>query len=69
MSDTGPINAGSLVLCRYATHNGQLLEKHYGLVIEKHQIQTEFQNNSEMYVVLVNAKAEFLFIGALSHVA
>ncbi len=62
------INEGSLVLCRYATHNGQLLETHYGLVIEKHQIQPDTQNNREMYVVLVNAKAEFLFIGALSHI-
>ena len=59
------INEGSLVLCRYATHNGQLLENHYGLVIQTHKIAG---SRRQMYVVLVNAKAEFLFIGALSHI-
>mgnify|MGYP003647281185 CR=1 FL=1 len=57
------INEGSLVLCRYVTHDERVLINQYGLVIQMHQ---DYFGNQTMYVVLVNAKAEFLFIDALS---
>ncbi len=60
------INTGSLVLCRYPTHNGHHWAYHYGLVIQPYKIAG---SRRKMFWVLVNAKAEFLYIGALSHIA
>ena len=60
---TTEAKTGDLVLCRYVTHDERVLINQHGLVIQMHQ---DYFENQTMYVVLVNAMAEFLFIDALS---